>query len=162
MAAAETTLARWGRAAPHDPNLLSTRVGFAAWKGDYALASLRADTLAAAQVGKQILAGASRSRSARRWRAVQGKIAEAERRLRTSASLNEERGAIDQFWRSTIALALLDLRYRNRPADAIAIVTDAMTKHPLTALDASDRPYSVLAVVYATAGQPDEADAADD
>jgi tetratricopeptide (TPR) repeat protein len=90
--------------------------------------------------------------------ATQGKITEAERRLRASAALHEERGSIDQFWVVILQLAQLDLRYHNRPADALAIVTEALAKHPLAALDANDRPYSQLAFTYALAGQPDEAE----
>ena len=37
-------------------------------------------------------------------------------------------------------------------------MTEALTKHPLSTLDASDRPYSQLAVTYALAGQPEEAE----
>ena len=71
------------------------------------MAALRDDTLAAAQVGsKYWQAQVEQQRAA--LAGVQGKIVEAERRLRTTASFNEERGAIDQFWRSTIVLALLD------------------------------------------------------
>jgi eukaryotic-like serine/threonine-protein kinase len=156
-AAAETTLARWTRALPHDPNRMDAGLGIAAWKGDYALAARRADTLAIAQGGsKYWQAKVAQDRGF--LAGVQGKIAEAERQLRSSAALHEDRGAIDQFWLVTIQLTQLDLRYHNRPADAIAIVTEALARHPLASLDANDRPYSQLAVTYALAGQPDEAE----
>jgi eukaryotic-like serine/threonine-protein kinase len=156
-AAAETTLARWRRAAAHDPAMMNAAFGLAAWKGDYALASHRADSLAVAQAGSrywQAVAEFDRAALA----ATQGRIAEAERRLRSSAALHEERGAIDQYWISVVQLAQLDLRYRNRPADALAMITEAQARHPLAALDASDRPYSQLAVTYAMAGQPEQAE----
>ena len=50
-------------------------------------------------------------------------------------------------------LAQFDLRYRNRPADAIAILTEALTKHPLASIAAYDRPYSQVAITYALLGQ---------
>jgi len=156
-AAAETTLARWARALPRDPNRMDASFGVAAWKGDYALAAQRAETLASAQRGsKYWQAKAAQDRGM--LAATQGKIAEAERQLRSSAALHEERGSVDQSLTRSIELAQLDLRYRNRPADAIAIVTEALARHPLATLDANDRPYSQLAVTYALAGQPDEAE----
>jgi tetratricopeptide (TPR) repeat protein len=156
-AAAETTLARWKRAQPRDPNLLDAAFGLATWHGDYALAAQRADTLALAQAGsKYWQAKVAQDRGS--LAAAQGKIAEAERQLRSSAALHEERGALDLYLNLSIQLAQLDLRYHNRPADAIAIVTAALAKHPLQTIDSSDRPYSLLAATYAMAGQPDEAE----
>jgi hypothetical protein len=38
-AAAETTLARWGRNSPDDPQMLWSRFGVASWRGDYAEAA---------------------------------------------------------------------------------------------------------------------------
>ncbi|MBK5189272.1 MAG: tetratricopeptide repeat protein [Gemmatimonadaceae bacterium] len=54
-------------------------------------------------------------------------------------------------------LAQFDLRYHNKPAGALAIVAEALAKHPLASMDPSDRPYSQLAITYAMAAQPDEA-----
>ena len=155
--AAETTLARWKRALPRDPNRMDAGFGLAEWRGDYALAAQRAETLASAQSGsKYWQAKVAQDRGV--LAATQGKIAEAERQLRSSAALHEDRGAIDQYLMLSIQLAQLDLRYHNRPSDAMGIVTEALARHPLATLDANDRPYSQLATTYALAGQPEEAE----
>jgi eukaryotic-like serine/threonine-protein kinase len=156
-AAAETTLARWARALPQDPTRMDAGFGIAAWKGDFVMAAQRVDSLASAKSGSKF------------WQAkvaldraflagVQGHIAEAKHQLRASAALQEERGTIDQYWNTTLQLVKLDLRYDSQPTDALAIVAGALARHPLSSLDANDRPYSQLAVVYALAGQPDEAE----
>ena len=130
--------------------------GVAGWHGDYPLAERRARDLAAAEP------------NSRYWQAqfteligsvagAQGKLAEAEEKFRASASLHEARGALDLYLTKMAKLAQFDLRYHNRPSDALAIVSEALAKHPLASIDPGDRPYPQLAITYALAGQPDEA-----
>jgi tetratricopeptide (TPR) repeat protein len=155
VSAAETTYARWARALPRDPNRIDAGVGLASWRGDYTLAGQRADSLASAQSGRKFwLAKASQDHGV--VDAMEGKLASAERRLRASAALHEERGAFDLYLLVNVQLTHLELRYHNRPADAIAILTEALAKHPLASIDPTDRPYSQLAAAYALAGQPEE------
>ena len=61
--------------------------------------------------------------------AVQGKIGEAEQLFRASAGLEEARKANDQYIGDMSALALFDLRYRNKPDAALAILSEALAKH---------------------------------
>jgi tetratricopeptide (TPR) repeat protein len=155
--AAESTLTRWERASPNDPNMLDTKFGLASSRGEYVLASQHAQTLASSQAGSKYWQ-AKAAQDAGYAAGAQGKIVEAEQRLRSSTSLHEARGAPDQYVLRTAQLAQFDLRYHNRPADAIAILTAALAKHPLATIEASDRPYSQLAMTYAMAGQPEEAE----
>jgi tetratricopeptide (TPR) repeat protein len=154
-AAAESTLARWARALPRDPTRMEAGFGIAAWKGDFALAALRTDSLASAQASSKFWqAKVAQDRAF--LAGIQGNIAEAERGLRTSAALHEGRGSIDLYWIVTLQLAQLKLHYDSRPTDALAIVAEALARHPLASIDANDRPYSQLAVIYALAGRPEE------
>ena len=53
-------------------------------------------------------------------------------------------------------VAHLDVRYRDRPADALAGVKSALERHPLESIQPLDRPYLALAWLYAAAGKPEE------
>ena len=156
LPAAESTLARWERASPQDPNMRYTATGIASWKGDYPLAEKRARELGAEHPNSRYW----QSQSIQQLgvvAGVQGKLADAEQRMRAAAALHEARGSPDLYIVQMAQLAQFDLRYHNRPADAIAIVAEALAKHPLASMDPGDRPYSEVAKTYALAGQPDEA-----
>jgi tetratricopeptide (TPR) repeat protein len=156
LAKAESTLARWQRASPQDPNMRETAFGVASWRGDYALAEQREHELATAETSSPYWR--ARTQEALGYTAgAQGKMAQAEQLLRSGAALHDARGATDQYLGTMARLAQLDFRYRNRPADAIAIITEALAKHPLSSMEPADRPYSQIAIAYAMAGQPDEA-----
>ena len=156
LPAAESTLVRWQRASPQDPNVREAAFGIASWKGDYPEAEKHARNLGTEHAGSQYVQARSAfdlGSSA----GAQGKIALAEQQLRSSAALQDARNAPDLYVLQTAQLAQLDLRYHNRPADAIAILTSALAKHPLATIQPSDRPYAQVAITYALAGQPEEA-----
>ncbi len=56
-----------------------------------------------------------------------------------------------------ISLAGLNLRYRNRAAEALKEVNAALERHPLSTIPAVDRPYTSLATFFARAGRVAEA-----
>ncbi len=153
---AESTLAQWGRKSPDDPEMLQSRVEVASWRGDYGEAEKLARALGSAMTSSrqyETLADADLASLA----FIQGKIAEAERLLRASAALQEAGHANTQYLLDMTGLAVFDLSYRNRPAEAMSIVSDALAKHSLASMDAVDRPYSTLAIAYAMAGNVEEA-----
>ena len=156
LPAAESTLAKWEHGSPQDPNMRYSGAGIAAWAGDYPLAEKRARELGTANANSRYRQGQS-LQVLGVVAGVQGKIADAEQRLRAAAAQHESRGAPDVYVTQMAQLAQFDLRYHNRPADALAIMTEALAKHPLASMDAGDRPYAQVAMAYALAGQPDEA-----
>ncbi len=88
---------------------------------------------------------------------TQGKLTEAAQDQRDFMSAGEARTLPRDYLIGAARLALLDLRYRNRPTEALGTVSDALAKHPLESIPPTDRPYLELAEVYATAHKPDQA-----
>ncbi|HEU5171482.1 MAG TPA: hypothetical protein VFU46_13130, partial [Gemmatimonadales bacterium] len=127
-------------------------------------------------LGNRDLAGAERSfrelRQAQRgsgdWRRrtgdalgriaeTRGRLDEAARYHRENMEVSESRGLPQDYLSSAAQLALLELRYRNRPAEALAGLQSALATHPLDAMAPEDRPYLLLAQAYAAAGKAEQA-----
>jgi eukaryotic-like serine/threonine-protein kinase len=154
-AAAESTVVRWERASPHDPNMMRARFALATSRGDY-------------QGGGRFLRELqTNGPSTPYWResnandgaalaGAQGRLAEAEAQYRASAEAAEERGVPADFLGEHAFLAQMEMRQRNRPERAIEVLTSALAKHPLASMRALDRPYVLLASTYAIAGRPEE------
>jgi eukaryotic-like serine/threonine-protein kinase len=156
IAGAESTLAEFKRVAPIGPATLELEAGINLSARNYGAA----DSLL-----HRIRAGEPTSL---RWQAtssnllgvvaqVRGRLAEAAQHDRDFMAAGEARGLARDYLIGAANLALLDLRYRNRPADALATMSAALAKHPLDAIPPPDRPYLALAEVYARAHKPDQA-----
>jgi eukaryotic-like serine/threonine-protein kinase len=90
-------------------------------------------------------------------RAMQGRLAEAERHLHDLAAGSGARRAPQDDFNAMAGIAEIDIRYRNRPAVALASISAELTRHPLDSLPPLDRPYTDLARLTALAGKPDQA-----
>jgi tetratricopeptide (TPR) repeat protein/tRNA A-37 threonylcarbamoyl transferase component Bud32 len=88
---------------------------------------------------------------------IRGRVGEAAQLQRERMATAEARGLPEDFIEGAAQLARLELRYRNRPAEALAIVQAALARHPLDSMPADNRPYLSLAEVYAGAGTVEEA-----
>jgi tetratricopeptide (TPR) repeat protein len=88
---------------------------------------------------------------------AQGHIARSEAGFRAAASIDESNGAMGQYFRRVAQLAQLDLRHEVHVSQAMAMLSDARTRHPLGLIDPSDRQYPELATAYALGGKVDEA-----
>ena len=156
MSAAESTLARWGRASPNDPNMLHARFLVASARGDYPAAERHLRELQDAERSsaywQELTAGDAAS-----LLGVQGKLAQAEQQYRAAAAAAEARGLPSDYLTQVASLAQMDIRQRNRSADALALLATALAKHPLSTIDPTDRPYTAVATAYAIAGRPEEA-----
>ena len=130
--------------------------GLASWHGDYALAEQHARALAAEESSSRFFQATAQEDLATSA-GVQGKIGQAEQLLRAAASIHESRGASDLYVTDMARLAQFDLRYHNHPAEAAAILSEALAKHPLSSMQPENRPYSIVAATMAITGQPDEA-----
>src|SRR5438094_8201021 len=88
---------------------------------------------------------------------VEGKLGEAERHGRAATALAERRGQLGAYVAGSVWLAMINVRGRNAPETALRQVEDALRRHPLASLRATDRPYPSLAWFYAEAGRPERA-----
>jgi tetratricopeptide (TPR) repeat protein len=86
-----------------------------------------------------------------------GKLSEAARHIRERMAVNEARGLPQDYVTDAANLADLELRYRSRPAQAIATVEAALEKYPIDSIRPLDRPLLRLAEVYANAGRVEQA-----
>jgi tetratricopeptide (TPR) repeat protein len=89
---------------------------------------------------------------------VQGKLAQAEQQYRAAAAAAEARGVPSDVLAQFASLAQIEVRQRNRPDVALALLSSALARHPLSSMQPTDRPYVMLAATYAIAGRPDEAE----
>jgi tetratricopeptide (TPR) repeat protein len=89
--------------------------------------------------------------------AVRGRLTESERRYRQFSSESAELGSASPAITDSVNLVAYDAWFRNQPQRAAARLDAALTAHPLSAIPEQDRPYTLLARVYAMAGRPDRA-----
>jgi len=88
---------------------------------------------------------------------VRGRLGAAEGQLRRAMLFDEQRGVPGRSVDDAIAIAVMDVHYRNSPDAARREVEEALRRHPLAAIPAEDRSYLGLAWLYADAGHPDRA-----
>jgi eukaryotic-like serine/threonine-protein kinase len=91
--------------------------------------------------------------------AIRGRLAAAAEHGRQARAAAELRGLPGNYVSYAVFEGFVDLRYRNDPTAALAIVDAALNRHPLAIMSAYDRPYGLLAAFYAEAGQPARAKA---
>ena len=90
-------------------------------------------------------------------RGARGKLADSERYLNELIASGEARRSSQDVFNATAGIAEINLRYRNRSADALAALSAVLARHPLDSMAALDRPYTDLARLYSLAGKPDQA-----
>ena len=82
---------------------------------------------------------------------TQGRLAEAERRFETAASITLSSSPVD-YWEDAIQTAWMELAVWGRPGAALQVMDDAESEVPLESLAVLDRPYGPLIEVQARAG----------
>ncbi len=152
---ARATVERQAKEGP-SRDVLMHRAIVAAADGDYAAAArytgqLRRDG------GSSPLWQAWTSQALAQTREREGKLSEAASHLRELMAAQEARGLPQEYVATAADLAMHEIRYRNRPAAALAIVSAALAKYPLDSMPALDRPLVQLAALYAAAGRVEEA-----
>jgi tetratricopeptide (TPR) repeat protein len=88
---------------------------------------------------------------------TRGRLGEATKFQEEQMRVAEVRGLPRDYLRATVGVARLDLRYRDRPTQALARVQDALVRYPLDSIPPLDRPYLQLAELYASAGRVEQA-----
>ena len=154
--AAESTMTDWEKLAPSDPTMIEGKMYLAARRGEYQEAEKSLHELQSAQSSSTYWSEISNADGAE-LAAVQGKLSLAEQRYRAAAAAGEARGLPGEYLAQMASLAQLQLRHRNNPAAALAVLDSALAKHTLASIEPMDRPYPALASAYALAGRPDEA-----
>ena len=88
---------------------------------------------------------------------TQGRLNEATQTLRRVLALGTTNGSGRRYLMAARRIAYLELRYRHSPTAAVATMTAALNRVPLSKLSESERPYDAIARLYADAGQPERA-----
>jgi len=161
--AAESTLARWQQHSPRDPLVMNGRFALAAWKHDYAAAEQRARDLeqyardaGASDPGSQAWTEAATEDLAA-LDGVQGRLARGEEKVNAAAAIDEARGLPAAYVNRAAQVAQFRFRHQVRTGEALATLSAALAKYPLSAMEPSDRPYTAVAIAYALGGKTDEA-----
>lgn len=89
--------------------------------------------------------------------AARGRVSEAKALITEAARQEEERGRAPQALQRRIDNAALDVFVRCQPAAALAALEEALRRQPLSELHVLERPYSELALIYATTGRTERA-----
>jgi DNA-binding SARP family transcriptional activator/tetratricopeptide (TPR) repeat protein len=84
-----------------------------------------------------------------------GRVRAAEPTLRESRAIAHSLGIPRRVLFTTVQLAWLELRYRDRPARALALVDSVLVAYPLDGVASGDRPYRELAELLAALGARD-------
>jgi DNA-binding SARP family transcriptional activator/Tfp pilus assembly protein PilF/TolB-like protein len=152
FARSRATLDLIARRFPSDPILLNVEMQDAAAQQHWEDAERRAETAIAALAG-DTLALIDPFEALAGIMMTQGRLAEADRYWRTQLALS---AATRSYGRHVFALtqrAYLELRYRNAPGHAAAMLDSALARLPLDSVLPGDRPYDELARFYARAGR---------
>ncbi|OLB05238.1 MAG: hypothetical protein AUH06_10445 [Gemmatimonadetes bacterium 13_2_20CM_69_27] len=150
------TLDRFDHALPRSPGRLVLRARAAFAERDYEAAQQAARRLREETQNNLVF----KARSSQLLGAIaetQGQLAAAERHARDFMTESEQRGVLKDYLAGATTAALVELRYRARPAEALRQVEGALQRHPLASLPPLDRPYALLAWFYAQAGRPEQA-----
>jgi tetratricopeptide (TPR) repeat protein len=153
LADARATADEWAKVAPA-PFLNFHRAAIAANERDYAASERYLHELVReshASPGLQAVTAELLARASERG----GKLAQAAQHLRDEMALQETRDLPQEYVNAAAGLAELEINYRNRPPEALRILSAALAKHPLDSMPALDRPLPRLAWIYARAGKVD-------
>ncbi len=161
IAAAESSLARWGAHAPGNAARLRSAAGLAAQEGRYDRAMLYADSAIAVGAafteapGQRNQALMIRAQIEAQW----GRLRGAERDAGQAAAGMERNGNIPGYIAVTSSVALNEALLLGRTNDALGRMEGALRRHPLDSLPPPSRPYGVLVYSYAALGRLDRAQA---
>ncbi|MFQ5705209.1 MAG: tetratricopeptide repeat protein, partial [Gemmatimonadales bacterium] len=153
---AHRTIDRFAAAVPGQPQILWLRARLASAEGDLAAADAYVDSLARDQ----------RDSPAWRWRLsrtkallaqAEGKIGDARHYLEQFMAASEQRGLRGSYIEGAARLAYLDVLFRANNERGPQVVDVALERRPLDSIEPADRPYPLLASLYADAGQVDRA-----
>jgi tetratricopeptide (TPR) repeat protein len=98
---------------------------------------------------------------ASRWLAdlalARGRLAEAEEYTRDAMAASVVAGRRANYIKDAATLGLIDIWFRHRPLHGLGTIEAALARYPLDSISLLDRPYVTLALMYASAGRPQQA-----
>jgi DNA-binding SARP family transcriptional activator/Tfp pilus assembly protein PilF/TolB-like protein len=146
------TLDLLARRFPENPIRLTVEIQDAAARQEWEEAERRAETRIAAANG-DTLDLIDPYEALASMAMTQGRLAESERLWRTHAVLTRAADSDGRHLFGVLQRGWLELRHRDSPARALAIVDSALAHTPLDSVLPGDRPYDDLARFYAYAGR---------
>ena len=156
FAEARATLDLIARRFPGNPILLTEEIQDAAAQQDWDRAERQA-TAQVAAVGTDSSQAVDPLEALAGLAMTRGRLADAERRWRKHFVFSRAGNAMSRHLFGVIQLAQLELRYRNAPRRAVALVDSTLAALPLDSLLPGDRRHYELARFYAAAGERDRA-----
>ncbi|PYP76128.1 MAG: hypothetical protein DMD35_19560 [Gemmatimonadetes bacterium] len=156
FAEARRTLDLIARRFPGNPVLMTIELQFASAQLRWDEAERRAEALIATAEG-DTLSLVDPFEAMALMATAQGRLEEADRLWRTHQRLSAASGSMGRHLFGVLRRAGTELRYRNHPARALAIVDSTLARTPLDSVLPGDRPYDELARLNATAGRLDRA-----
>jgi tetratricopeptide (TPR) repeat protein/tRNA A-37 threonylcarbamoyl transferase component Bud32 len=153
---ARATLERAKQRMPGNTGVGALAVELAAAQGDFAGADSQLVEMKRQQQASQLFQSYA-DISLATLRGTRGKLADSERYLNELLASGEARRVPQDVFNATAGIAEINIRYRNRNAEALTALTAELARHPLDSMAALDRPYTDLARLYALAGKPDQA-----
>jgi tetratricopeptide (TPR) repeat protein len=129
------------------------------------LAAARGDYIPAAAVARRFrdrhAEGPLDRADASRWLAdlalARGRLSEAEDHTRDAMAASVDAGRAANYLKDAATLGFIDIWFRRRPLPGLRTVEAALARYPLDSIPLLDRPYLILALIYASAGRPQEA-----
>jgi tetratricopeptide (TPR) repeat protein len=156
FADAHATLARYAKASPGSPQVLGQQSMLATAERDFSTAERLVQQVRQEQQSSPFWREVTTHAMAL-MRERAGKLGEAKRYREDLISQAEARNTPGDYLAESAQLVALDLRYGAPPARVLARLDSALRHHPLESIDRFDRPYALIAYVYARAGQPADA-----
>jgi tetratricopeptide (TPR) repeat protein/TolB-like protein len=154
--AAAHTLARFAEKSPASPALLGDRALLAVAQGNYAAGERMLLQLRASQRNSPIWQ-ARTSDGLFGLSLLGGRLKDAARYDRGKMTEDEDRGEPAEYLDDAVHLALLELEFHGRADSGLAILSEALAKHPLESIPAIDRHYLSLVFAYAKLGRREPA-----
>ncbi|MFC1662338.1 tetratricopeptide repeat protein, partial [Gemmatimonadota bacterium] len=152
LAQAETILERSVARFPGNPSLLILRAEFGTALGEYDAAEEALQRLAEAQRGNLFWVTRT-SEGLAQLAVLRGQFGDAEGHWRDALIATERRDLPGEYLTLASRQALADALVRREPAEGVRRMEEALERHPLETVDALDRPYGNLVLLYARADQ---------
>jgi tetratricopeptide (TPR) repeat protein len=153
---AELTLQRFAERFPQHPTVSIAAAALASSQFDYGTAEQHILDLREAQRASEFWQLGTSFQLAQ-IAEVRGQLTLAERHLRDAAAAAEAQDDPALYLNVAIRLAFYDAVLRGDPRAALRRITAALDRHPLDSVEAHERPYGELSMVYALAGDTDRA-----
>jgi tetratricopeptide (TPR) repeat protein len=155
-AEAERIYSQASRMFPGNRSVQLWRILLSSSAGDYAGAAAAARVYRDRQAGTSIeRIGASRYMA--KIAAVQGRLAEAERYTRDAMAASVDARRPAEYLKDAAVLGFTDVWFRRQRTRGLRTVETALARYPLNSMKLLDRPFLRLAIVYAAAGQSQQA-----